>query len=79
MAFSDCRKFFYSGLFHSDSKNILRKFDSSEVQPISFVLCGDHAQRGKYCHVLSGNVVCSGGFCSVCYIFEAKEHVLTKF
>ena len=34
-------------LFHSDSKNILRKFDHSEVQPISFILCRHHSQQWK--------------------------------
>ena len=35
-------------LFHSDSKNILRKFDHSEVQPISFVLCRHRLQRAVW-------------------------------
>ena len=35
---------FIRGLFHSDSKNILRKFDLNEVQPISLVLCRHHSQ-----------------------------------
>ena len=60
------------------SKNILIKFESSKVQPISFVLCRHHSQREKILSDAVWNVVCCGRYCSVCYVFdqeEAKEHV----